>query len=87
MGIKVLIQAFEIVQHLWKCILQNAATDKGRLHVLLTECFIKMGMKMINTTQHPLKWKRSRPIEKRGKFHSAWMMIKVLVQVFELSVI
>ena len=41
------------------------------LHYLLTECSIKIWIKMKSTNQHPLKLKWTGPIDKIGKFHSA----------------
>ena len=35
------------------------------------ENFVSGYMLMQNTTQKPLKWKRTGPIDKSGKFHSA----------------
>ena len=45
---------------------QNVASDQG-LHCLLTECSILIK----NTTQQPLKWKWTGPINKSGKFNFA----------------
>ena len=49
---------------------QNVVSDQG-LHYLLTECSIKILMKMKNTAQQPLNQKRTGPIDKNGKFHLA----------------
>ena len=49
---------------------QNMASDQG-LHCLLTECPIKMLLKMKNSIQQTLKWKWTGPIDNSGKFHLA----------------
>ena len=49
---------------------QNVAYDRG-LHCLLTECSTKILIKMENTTQQPINWKWTGPIDNSGKFHSA----------------
>ena len=48
----------------------NAASDQG-IHGLLKKCSIEIRMKMINTTQQPLKRKLPGPNDKSGKYHSA----------------
>ena len=45
---------------------QNAASDQG-LHSLLTEGFIKIWIKIEDTTQRPYKRKCTGPIDKRKK--------------------
>ena len=48
--------------------LQNAVSDQAR-HYLLTEGSIKIRIKWKNTTQQPLKQKKTGPIGKGGKSH------------------
>ena len=45
---------------------QNVASDQG-LQCLLTECPIKIWIKIKNTTQQPLKHKRTVPIDNTVK--------------------
>ena len=47
---------------------QNVASDQG-LHCVLTKCFIKIWIKMKNTTQQAFKQKWTGSIDKSGNFH------------------
>ena len=51
---------------------QNAASDQG-LHCALTECSIKIWIKIKSISQQPLKWEWTGPIVKNGKSHLAWI--------------
>ena len=69
---KAILTHISLASFLWdiskQCRSRSEAAECG-LHCLLTECSIKILIKMKNTTHQPLKGKWAGPIDKRAEFH------------------